>query len=177
MCGPWTARVAALAGANVPIHHTHAEAFVTEPVSLPLHHTIGLADFYETIHGKARAVSVGFHRDPNGSLVVTEAVTQTSEIHSRPSAWGISGIASDLLSLYPALAQAKVVRSWGVPTPYTPDDEPIIGWLPGRDNLFVAAGFLVTITAMPLLSEWMARLILGEQIGIDLELFSPARFA
>ena len=86
MCGAWTARVARLAGAAVPIHHTHAEAFVTEPVSLPLENTIEMADFYETIHGKARAVSVGFNRGMNGGLVVTEAVTQTGELHRRTSA-------------------------------------------------------------------------------------------
>jgi sarcosine oxidase subunit beta len=176
MCGPWTARVAALAGIDIPVRHTHAEAFVTEPVLLPLHNTIGLADFYETIHGKAKAVSVGFSREPNGSLVVTEAVTQTAEYHSRSSNWGLAAMSADLLRLYPGLGQARALRAWGIPTPYTPDDEPIIGWLPKRDNLFVAAGFLLTITALPLLSEWMASMILGENVPADLELFSPARF-
>jgi sarcosine oxidase subunit beta len=149
---------------------------VTEPVKLPLHNTIGLADFYETIHGKARAVSVGFGREPNGSLVVTEAVAQTSECHNRSSDWGLAAMAADLLRLYPELARTRALRVWGIPTPYTPDDEPIIGWLPERDNLFVAAGFLLTITAMPLLSEWMARMILGESPPADLSLFSPSRF-
>ena len=41
---------------------------------------------------------------------------------------------------------ANIIRSWGVPTPFTPDEEPIIGWVPERDNLFVAAGFMQTIT-------------------------------
>jgi glycine/D-amino acid oxidase-like deaminating enzyme len=176
MCGAWTSQVASLARVKVPIRHAHAEAFVTEPVQLALHNTIGLADFYETIHGKARAVSVGFSREPNGSLVVTEAVAQTSEFHSRNSEWGLPAMAADLLRLYPELAQTRALRGWGIPTPYSPDDEPIIGWLPGRDNLFVAAGFLLTITALPLLSEWMSRMILGETLPVDLELFSPSRF-
>jgi glycine/D-amino acid oxidase-like deaminating enzyme len=69
------------------------------------------------------------------------------------------------------------VRGWGIPTPYTPDDEPIIGWLPGWDNLFVAAGFLLTITALPLLSEWMAEMILNGTPPFPLDLYAPDRFS
>lgn len=176
MCGAWTPQVLSMVGAQVPISHTHAEAFVTEPTPLPLDHTIGLADFYETIHGKARAVSVGFSREPNGSLVVTEAVAQTTEFRRRCSAWGLSGIASELLQLYPALGRTRVLRGWGVPTPFTPDDEPIVGWLPTWENLFVAAGFLVTITTLPLLSEWMADMILGDDVPVDLSPYAADRF-
>jgi glycine/D-amino acid oxidase-like deaminating enzyme len=176
-CGPWTAQVARLAGAELPIHHTHAEAFVTEPLPGVLHNTLGLADFYETIHRKAQAVSVGVSPEANGALVVTEAVTQTDELHKRTSAWGLAGMAADLVQLVPALAQARAVRAWGAPTPYTPDDEPLIGWVPRRANLFVAAGFLLTITAIPVLSDWMARMILGETLPVSLEQYSPARFA
>lgn len=176
-CGPWTAPVARLAGVELPIRHTHAEAFVTEPLPPVLHNTIGLADFYETIHRKAQAVSVGVSPESNGTLVVTEAVTRTDELHNRSSAWGLPGMAADLVQLLPVLAKARAVRTWGIPTPFTPDDEPLIGWVPQRTNLFVAAGFLLTITALPVLSEWMARMILGEALPVSLEAYSPARFA
>ncbi len=176
MCGAWTRPVVAMAGVEVPIHHTHAEALITEPVSLPLNHTIELADFYETIHGKERAVSVGFNRDAHGALVVTEAVTKTTELHRRSSTWGLAGMAGDLLRLYPALAGVRVVRGWAIPTAYTPDDEPLVGWVPGRDNVFVAAAFMETITAVPLVSEWMSGMILGEAPGVDLSAYAPGRF-
>jgi sarcosine oxidase subunit beta len=177
MCGAWTATVARLAGAELPVQHTQAEALVTEPVALRLNHTIELADFYETIHGKERGVSAGFIRDPRGALVVTEAVTRTTELHRRASAWGPPAIAAGLLRLYPALAGARVVRSWAVPNAYTPDDEPLVGWVPGRNNLFVAAAFLETITALPVVSEWMSNLILGQPVPADLSAFALNRFA
>lgn len=176
MCGAWTPPVARLAGVEVPVRHTHAEAFVTEPVALPLENTIELASFYETIHGKERAVSVGFSRHAHGSLVVTEAVSRTTELHRRASAWGIAGMAAELLRLYPALSGMRVVRAWGIPTSFTPDDEPVVGWAPGRDNVFVAASFLETITATPLISDWMAGMIVGEAPPVDLSLFAPDRF-
>jgi len=176
MCGAWTPQVARLAGAEVPIRHTHAEAFITEPLSLPLRNTIELADFYERIHGRERAVAVGFSPDPHGALIVTEAVAKTDELHRRSSSWGLAGMAAELLRLYPALARARAVRSWAIPTAFTPDDEPIVGWLPERDNLFVAAAFLETITAVPVASEWMASVILGERAPLDTALFAPDRF-
>ena len=175
-CGAWTAAVAKLAGADVAVRHTHAEALVTEPVSLPLNHTVELADFYETIHGKARGVSAGYIRDKHGALVVTEAVTKTNELHRRASAWGLAGMAADLLRLYPALAGVRVVRGWAIPTAYTPDDEPLVGWVPGLDNVFVAASFLETITALPLVSEWMSDLVLGKRPPVDMSAFAVDRF-
>jgi glycine/D-amino acid oxidase-like deaminating enzyme len=86
-------------------------------------------------------------------------------------------MAAELVQLYPALAGVRALRTWAIPTAFTPDDEPIVGWLPERDNLFVAAAFLETITAVPVASEWMASLILGERAPVDLALFAPDRFS
>jgi sarcosine oxidase subunit beta len=176
MCGSWTPQVAQMAGVDVPLSHTHAEAFVTERVSLELNNTIELADFYERIHGRDQAVAVGFSRDLHGGLVITEAVAKTPELHRRTSSWGMAGMAAELIQLYPALAGVRALRAWGIPTSVTPDDEPLVGWLPKRDNLFVAAAFLETITAVPVASEWMAGMLLGESPPVDLAPFAPDRF-
>jgi sarcosine oxidase subunit beta len=176
-CGAWTVAVGRLAGVEIPVCYNHVEAFITDPIALPLNHTIEPADFYETILGQERAVSVGFSRDAHGALVVTEAVTQTRELHRRNSAWGLTGVAAGLLRLYPALRGVQVVRAWAIPTPFSPDEQPLVGWVPGRDNLFVATGFMETITAVPLISEWMARMILGETLHVDLGAFAPDRFS
>lgn len=176
MAGAWTPQVLSLIGETIPIHFTHAEAFITEPVSLPLHHTIGMADFYERIHGKERAVSVGFTVEPDGALMVTEAVRRTEVIHRGCSAWGLAGMARDLLGLYPGLRGVRALRGWGIPTPFTPDEEPIVGFMPGWENLFVSAGYLLTISTIPILSEWMAGMIVGEEPPMDLSPYTPARF-
>jgi glycine/D-amino acid oxidase-like deaminating enzyme len=143
---------------------------------LRLSNTIEMADFYERIHGREQAVAVGFSPDPQGALIVTEAVAKIDRIHQRSSSWGLAGMASELLQLYPGLGDVRAVRSWAVPTAFTPDDEPLVGWLPELDNLFVGASFLETITAVPVASEWMATMILGEETPVDLSPFSPGRF-
>lgn len=176
MAGAWTPEVLSLAGESLPIHFTHAEAFITERVGMPLRHTIGMADFYDRIHGSARAVSVGFTVEPDGALMVTEAVSEADAIGRGCSAWGMAGMASDLLRLYPGLAKARALRGWGVPTPFTPDEEPVVGPMPAWENLFVSAGFLLTITTIPVLSEWTAGMIVGETPPMDISPYAPARF-
>ncbi len=176
MAGAWTSKVTELAGVSVPIEYTHAEALVTERIPPTVYNNVELADFYETIHGKARAVALGVHPQLNGSLDISEAVTSTRKLHKGVSAWGLTSMSKALVQLYPALEKTRIVRTWGRPTSFTPDEEPLIGWVPGLDNLFVASSLVITITTVPLLSEWMALMIQGKTPPVSLAEYSPARF-
>jgi sarcosine oxidase subunit beta len=176
MAGAWEPVLTRMAGVDVPIHHTHAEALVTERIPAMIFNNIELSDFYETIHGKQKAVAIGVHPEPNGSVDVTEAVTRTDELHRRVSVWGLTAVARDLVQLFPFLAKVRIVRSWGRPTSFTPDEEPLIGWTPQLDNLYLATSMVETITTVPLLSEWMAMAIQGQIPPFSLEAYSPARF-
>ena len=177
MAGAWTSTVTELAGVKVPVKHTHAEALVTEKIPPIVNNNIELADFYETIHGKERAVAIGIHPQPNGTLDISEAVTTTNKLHKGLSAWGITKMCRELVTLFPSLKGVHVVRSWGRPTSFTPDEEPLIGWVPGVDNLFIATSLVITITTVPLLSEWMALMLKGEDPPVAMDEYSPARFS
>lgn len=177
MAGAWTPVVTRLAGVEVPVRHTQAEAMVTEPMPRLINNNVELSDFYETIHGKMKAVAIGVHPEHNGSLDITEAVTRTEELHHRVSAWGVTAIAQELVRLFPFLAKVRVVRAWGRPTSFTPDEEPLMGWVPQLDNLYVATSMVETITTVPLVSEWMAAMIQGENPPVSLDAYSPARYA
>jgi len=175
--GAWSGAVLQRAGAWLPVQSTHAEAIISEPLPPVLHNHVGLADFYETIHTQAQAVSVAIAQQKAGTLLITEAVEMTPTIHRRNSHWGIPGMARDVLALFPKLADVRIVRAWAAPSPFLPDEQPAIGWMPGLDNLFVATCFHLTITSIPVLSELIAGMILGESIHPSLEEYSPARFA
>lgn len=176
MAGAWTSKVTELAGVSVPVNFTHAEAFVTEPIPARIHHNVELADFYETIHGKARAVAIGVHPQLNGTLDISEAVTQSQHLSKGVSAWGVTSLSRELLRLYPFLSKVRLVRCWGRPTSFTPDEEPLIGWVPGVDNLFVGTSLVITITTVPLLSEWMALMLNDQTPPVSLQEYAPARF-
>ncbi len=175
--GAWSGRLLEMAGVHLPVRFTHAEAMISEPIAPLLHNHVGLADFYETIHNQPQAVSVGIAQHCNGTLLVTEAVEMAPEIRRRNSPWGMPGMARDVLALIPALAPVQIVREWGVPSPFLPDNSAAIGRAPGWENLFVATCFLLTIPTIPVLSEMMAELVAGGVAPPVLAEFDPGRFA
>ena len=176
MTGAWASRTTQMAGITLPIQHTHAEAMVTEKMPKVLNNGIELADFYETIHGKQRAVAIGVHPQNHGTLDISESVTKTNLLHKGVSAWGVTTMAKELIKIIPILEKVRIVGTWGRPTSFTPDEEPLIGWVPGIDNLFVATSLVETITAVPVLSEWIALMLQGKKSPVSLEIFSPSRF-
>jgi glycine/D-amino acid oxidase-like deaminating enzyme len=48
--------------------------------------------------------------------------------------------------------------------------------MPGMENLYVATSFHLTCTTVPVLTEMMAQMMLGEPVEPSLDSFSPARF-
>jgi len=176
MAGAWVPQITRMINIDLPIRHTHAEAIVTEKIPNMIFNNVEISDFYETIHGKRRAVAIGVHPDLHGSIDITEAVTQTNLYHKQVSAWGVTSLSKELINLYPFLKKIRVMRSWGRPTCFTPDEEPIIGWLPQVENVFVAASLVETITVVPVLCEWMASMLRGEKPPESLDQFSPIRF-
>ncbi len=176
MTGAWASKTTQMAGITLPILHTHAEAMVTERMPKVLNNGIELADFYETIHGKQRAVAIGVHPQNHGTLDISESVTKTNLIYKGVSAWGVTSMAKELIKILPIMEKVRIVRTWGRPTSFTPDEHPLIGWVPGIDNLFVATSLVETITAVPILSEWMALMLQEKETPVSLEMFSPSRF-
>ena len=81
-------------------------------------------------------------------------------------------------SLVPALAEARVERSWAGLRPVSPDGRPYLGRIPGYDNAFLAAGHGRSgLQLSPGTALVMSRLILGQQLPIDLESFRVDRDA
>jgi glycine/D-amino acid oxidase-like deaminating enzyme len=69
------------------------------------------------------------------------------------------------------------MRAWTGQSPFLPDSQPAVGWMPEVGNLFVATCFHLTITTTPILAELIAGMILGQPAALSLDSFNPARFA
>ena len=177
--GAWSAKLAKLAGSDLPMHFTHAEAFVTEPLPRVIHHHIGISGFYEAVHGSERTVTLGLGQHQNGTLVVSNAIQQANKIDKASTAWGMPAIARAFSQYFPILNCARIMRTWAMPSPFLPDFLPAIGWLPEVENLYVAAGFHLAVPTIPLLAEAIASSILhpeDKQAFSILAPFSPERF-
>ena len=80
--------------------------------------------------------------------------------------------------LVPSLRRTEVESEWAGLRPGSPDDLPILGRLPKRQNVYVATGhFRNGILLAPITGKLMTQLICGEKAEMSLKPFSPARFA
>jgi sarcosine oxidase subunit beta len=77
----------------------------------------------------------------------------------------------------PILEQAEILRGWGGLYAITPDDNPIIGPLPGAEGLFCAIGFSGHgFQQSPTVGRILSELILDGHTGFDLSPFAHDRF-
>jgi glycine/D-amino acid oxidase-like deaminating enzyme len=178
--GAWTGTLAEMAGSHLPMRFTRAEALVSEPLPPFIRHHIGMSGFYEAVHGAQRAVTLGLGQVRSGALVVSNAIQQAETIDRTSSAWGLPAISRGVSHLFPGLKGVRIVRTWAAPSPFLPDYLPAIGWLPGVENLYVAAGFHLAVPTIPALAEAVACSALRSETESHKTLlrgFSPERFS
>jgi glycine oxidase len=89
----------------------------------------------------------------------------------------IQGLHQAAAVLVPQLGEAKMHASWAGLRPGTPDELPMLG-RGAFDGYFVACGhYRNGILLAPVTAKVMAEVIRGQEPGMDLAAFSPARFA
>jgi glycine oxidase len=90
---------------------------------------------------------------------------------------GLAGIMHAAAELIPTLTDAETVETWAGLRPGTPDGLPILGPT-DIEGLFVATGhYRNGILLAPLTANLVARWITGEKLGLNVDPFSPLRFA
>lgn len=115
-----------------------------------------------------------------GSEALVGATMEFAGYDAGTTATGLATLAETAARLYPALAEASVLRSWAGLRPCTPDGHPIIGADAELPNLWYATGhgrngvLLAAVTG-----EIIAHLVGGnptDQLEIDLGPVRPSRF-
>jgi glycine/D-amino acid oxidase-like deaminating enzyme len=76
----------------------------------------------------------------------------------------------------PGLAPLHVVRSWAGLEGVTPDSLPLLGRLPGHDNVYVTACARGGFTLGPVLGRLLGELIVHGETSMPIAAFDPARF-
>ncbi|HUG60738.1 MAG TPA: FAD-dependent oxidoreductase [Methylomirabilota bacterium] len=176
--GLWARRVGELAGVSLAAGVVEHQYFVTEqtldpPPGLP---TLRDPDRLFYLKPDVRSFAVGGW----------EEGTPERWTSRPPFSFGRELFPPDLdrLALFaePAAERIPVLNETGIrtivngPIPVSADGEPIMGPVPGVDNLFVACGFTAGIAASGGAGEAMAAWILGGDPGMDLWPFDVRRF-
>jgi glycine/D-amino acid oxidase-like deaminating enzyme len=79
--------------------------------------------------------------------------------------------------LLPAAASQPTATAWSGFRPYCADLKPVIGRVPGHDEIYVAAGhFKKGVMMAPVTGKILADLITQGSTKLGIEALSPARF-
>jgi sarcosine oxidase subunit beta len=168
--GPAAARVAGLAGVQVPVLPRRRHIFFTEPfpeipgpVPLTTDRASGL---YFRKEMEQLLLSPGDVEDVGDDLAVAVDGSRVEETVDKA------------VHRVPIVEKARIAGGWAGLRPLTPDDHAIIGWAPGVDGFFLAVGFGGHgFQHSPATGHHVAEWLLDGKPSLDLSLFDPARFS
>ena len=167
--GPAAARVAQLAGVDVPVHPRRRHIFFTEPFTripgpIPLT-TDRASGFYFRKELEQVLLSPGDVEDVGADL------------HAPVDSARIAETVEKAVHRVPILETARIAGGWAGLRPLTPDDHAIIGWAPGAEGFFLAVGFGGHgFQHSPATGRYVSEWLLDGKPSLDLSLFDPARF-
>lgn len=105
-----------------------------------------------------------------GRVVIGATHEDEKGFDSRPTLGGMHEIIDKGLTVAPGLADATYLETKVGFRPVAPNFLPIIGTVPGFDNLFMANGLGASgLTVGPYLGAQLAKLAAGEDVELDLE--------
>jgi sarcosine oxidase subunit beta len=168
VAGPWGGQVARLAGLALPVQPYRRQVFMTqafEPIPKPVPMILDIEPaFY--FRGEGPGVLMGMS-DPH----------EPSSFNTNVDYAFMEQVIDAAVRRAPLLEDAEILRGWGGLYAITPDDNPIIGPLPGADGLFCAIGFSGHgFQQSPTVGRILADLILDGRTDFDLSPFAHDRF-
>jgi sarcosine oxidase subunit beta len=168
VAGPWGGEVARMAGFDLPVRPFRRQVFVTQafeaiPKPVPMILDIEPAFYFR---GEGPGVLMGMS-DPD----------EPSSFNTNVDYHFLEKLIEKAIQRAPILEEAEIGRGWGGLYAITPDDNPIIGPLPGAGGFYCAIGFSGHgFQQAPTVGRILADLILDGQTDFDLGPFAHDRF-
>jgi glycine cleavage system aminomethyltransferase T/glycine/D-amino acid oxidase-like deaminating enzyme len=180
-CGIWAPQVAAMAGAFVastPVDHQHAALGAVAGAELP-RETPCFRDPDNLIYGKAEAGGVvlgGYELNPNARWI--DGVPWDHAGRSvPPDQRRFEPLLEGAARRLPFIHDAGVIKLVCHPDAMTPDANPLVGPIPGRPGLFMAAGLSLNgFGGAGGIGKSLTELITDGETELDLYAYRPWRF-
>ncbi|KZB88655.1 NAD(P)/FAD-dependent oxidoreductase [Amycolatopsis regifaucium] len=139
--GPWAGQVSARLGAPIAIRPRRGEVLVTTPMPGVVRHKVYDADYVGAVGADSGDLqtSAVVESTWGGTVLIGSSRRRVGfDDAIRPDV--LSAIAVKALRLFPALADAAVMRAYGGFRPYVDDHLPVLGEDPRLGNLWHATG-------------------------------------
>lgn len=177
--GPWTARLAASLGMDLPIRPRKAQCLATVRIPPSIRRVVGACES----DGGVEAGYTQIQQSRNGQVLFNtvfsdglvddgaqDRIPEVDEAFVRDSV-------EMLLFLFPDLWRVHLLRSWVRFEAVTPDNRFLIGPV-GPEGLWVAAGDCGTgFTRAPAIARLIGQMLGGEHPVFDTTLYAPDRFS
>ena len=175
--GPWSGEVAAVLGLHLPIRPRRGELLVTTRMRHRIFHKVYDADYVGAVGSDDGTLQTSSVVESTGSgTVLIGSSRQQVGFDARFRVDVLSEIAAKALRLFPFLADAAVMRSYGGFRPFMPDHLPVIGEDPRMAGLWYATGHEGAGIGLSLATAELVRdLMQGAPTRIDASPYSPAR--
>ncbi len=168
--GPHTRQVGRLAGVDIPVDPYRRMSFITEPFDA-LPPTLPMTIDFST--------GLYFHPESGGFLFGMGNRDEPTSFDKTVDEEWLATTVEALVSRAPAFEAASILNGWAGFYEVTPDDNPVLGFVPEVAGLSVAAGFSGHgFMQGPAIGICMAELLLdGAATTVDIQEFRPSRFA
>lgn len=165
--GPWSPQIAEMAGLRIPIQVMQSQILVTEKVEPFIAPFVSAPD------------SMGYiSQRPSGNVILGYTAQPIDNKEQRVTWEGLITPAKIWGEIVPPLKQLSIIRSFAGITAFTPDGNPIIGWLDEGAGIAVTAGFNATGFALgPVMGRLMSELITWGRPSLSLHPFRIDRFS
>lgn len=173
--GPWTNAIARSAGLAFPYVNSRHKVItlkIARPYEpdWPIVKDLTTPDkiYFRPETGGVVLVGTGDHGDP---IADADALTDHVDMAH------VERIDRLISNRMPAFAEAEFAAGWTGPYDITPDWNPLVGPVPGREGLWVMVGFSGHgFKLAPTISDSMAQMILGQTPRLPIDMYAPDRF-
>ncbi|MDQ0269811.1 NAD(P)/FAD-dependent oxidoreductase [Cytobacillus purgationiresistens] len=155
--GTWSNELGNMLGINIPIYQLRGQILVSEPLKPFLRHTVS-----------------GLRQANNGEVLMGYSMEKKG-FNRSTTLDVIQETANMAVHYVPSLRKAKIVRAFSGIRAMPEDGFPILGTVPGFENLYVAATHS-GVTLSPLIGTLITELILDGETSFPIDNYSISRF-
>lgn len=176
--GPWSPKIAAMVGLDLPIQPRKGHIVVTEPLPRLVHHKVFEASYADTVASSEADLQVAsvVEGTKSGTILMGSSRQRVGFDPAVETAV-LKAIVRRAVRYFPALASVHALRAYVGFRAYAPDHLPIIGEAPEVPGFYINTGHEgAGIGLGPISGKLMSQLILGQPLDLDLTPFRPSRF-
>jgi glycine oxidase len=161
--GPWTAVLARRLGGHVPVRPVRGQMVALSGPGSPLRRIVWGAKAYLVPRERG--------------MTFVGATVEDVGFRKRTTASAIRGLKRAAIEMIPGLAYARELSAWAGLRPASEDGLPILGLLPGWQNVWVATGhFRNGILLSPISGKLIGESVIAGEPRSQILPFAPSRF-